>query len=99
VGIAVLCLAVIRVILRSPARGGPGHEPPLGLLKVAHGAFYLLFFAMPISGALAYYGGVEAAGGPRGSDEAHVGPDHRACGRGSRPPVRLKTPVAQHDKG
>ncbi|MBV2187280.1 MAG: cytochrome b/b6 domain-containing protein [Rhizobium sp.] len=70
VGIAVLSLAVIRVILRLThgAPEAPAEEPPLGRLaaKISHGAFYLLFFAMPISGALAYYGGVEAAGGPHG---------------------------------
>lgn len=70
VGIAVLCLAIIRVILRLThgAPEAPADEPPLGKIaaKVAHGAFYLLFFALPISGALAYYGGVGAAGGIHG---------------------------------
>ncbi|MBR0554177.1 cytochrome b [Ciceribacter sp. L1K23] len=70
VGIAVLCLAVVRLLLRFThgAPDAPAEEPPLGKLaaKVAHGTFYALFFVMPISGALAYYGGIETAGGLHG---------------------------------
>lgn len=66
VGLAILGLAVLRLILRfvQGAPDAPAAEPPQFQLaaKVAHGAFYLLFFAMPILGALKYYGDVDLAG-------------------------------------
>lgn len=66
VGISVLALAVLRLCLRfmQGAPEAPAVEPPgLKLLaKVTHGLLYLLFFAMPLAGIAAYYGGVEAAG-------------------------------------
>lgn len=66
VGIFVLALAVLRLILRL-AQGvpkAPAVEPPAlkRVAKVTHGLLYLLFFAMPLSGLAAYYGGVEVAG-------------------------------------
>lgn len=61
VGIAVLALAAIRLVLRL-AFGVP--PEPLGapwffrvLARVGQWIFYLLFFAMPITGLLAYYYG------------------------------------------
>lgn len=72
VGIAVLVFAVLRLALRlvRGAPEAPAVEPPIARLasKVAHGAFYLLFFALPLSGIGRYYFGVEAAG------EVHGGP-------------------------
>lgn len=72
VGIAVLCLAVIRLILRltQGAPAAPADEPPLAQMasKVAHATFYLLFFALPIAGIAAYYFNVETAG------SLHAGP-------------------------
>ncbi|ATN36302.1 cytochrome B [Rhizobium sp. ACO-34A] len=70
VGIAVLCLAVIRLILRLThgAPEAPAEEPPVLRLasKAAHWTFYLLFFLLPISGAAAYYFGAEGAGSLHG---------------------------------
>jgi cytochrome b561 len=66
VGMSVLALAIVRLCLRfvQGAPEPPAVEPPaLRLLaKLAHAALYLLFFAMPLSGIAAYYGGVEVAG-------------------------------------
>jgi cytochrome b561 len=66
VGISILVLAIVRLCLRfvQGAPDAPDVEPPaLRLLaKVTHGLLYLLFFAMPLSGVAAYYGGVEVAG-------------------------------------
>ena len=72
VGITVLCLGIARLILRlvQGAPAAPASEPPLGVLasKVAHGSFYLLFVAMPLSGIGMYYFGNETAG------DVHGGP-------------------------
>lgn len=66
VGITVLCLGAIRVILRLThgAPEAPAAEPPIGRLaaKVAHVAFYALFFVMPLSGIGKYYFGNDTAG-------------------------------------
>lgn len=66
VGFAILGLAVLRLILRftQPVPAPPAEEPPLFQLgaKLAHGSFYVLFFVMPVLGALKYYGDVDVAG-------------------------------------
>lgn len=66
VGFAILALAVLRLMLRfvQGAPDAPAAEPPLFQLaaKIAHGAFYVLFFVMPILGILKYYGDVDLAG-------------------------------------
>ncbi len=66
VGIAVLVLAVLRLVLRlvQGAPQAPAEEPPLFQIaaKLAHGAFYVLFLAMPILGMAKYYGDVDVAG-------------------------------------
>ena len=65
VGATVLVLAIWRLVLR--ARHGvppePEAEPELfrKLSKLAHGAIYVLLFAFPLSGAVAWFGGVGAA--------------------------------------
>ena len=70
VGIAVLCLAIVRVLLRltQGAPDAPVEEPPFFRMaaKVAHGTFYLLFFALPLSGIAAYYLGLRGAALPHG---------------------------------
>lgn len=70
VGIAVLCLAILRILLRltQGAPEAPAEEPPLfrTAAKVAHAAFYLLFFALPLSGIAAYYLGIGGAALPHG---------------------------------
>lgn len=72
VGIAVLCLAIVRILLRltQGAPDAPAEEPPVFRLaaKLAHATFYLLFFAMPLSGIAAYYLGVG------GAAQVHAGP-------------------------
>lgn len=66
VGIAVLALAVLRLALRfvQGAPAEPEAEPAVLKLaaKIGHGAFYLLFFALPFSGIARYYFGSETAG-------------------------------------
>ncbi|SIQ90763.1 cytochrome b561 [Rhizobium sp. RU20A] len=66
VGIAILALAVVRIILRL-VQGAP--EPPVEepaalrlLAKVTHGLLYVFLLAMPLGGIAAYYFGVEIAG-------------------------------------
>lgn len=66
-GLAVLALVLWRLVLRV-TRGAP--QPPaeesatLRLLsKATHGLLYLLLIGMPVSGALAWFGGVKAAAG------------------------------------
>ncbi|HVK91150.1 MAG TPA: cytochrome b [Mycoplana sp.] len=65
VGIAVLCLAIVRLVMRLAhgAPEAPVEEPPLFRIaaKIAHATFYLLFFAMPLSGIAAYYFGIRSA--------------------------------------
>lgn len=72
VGIAVLALAVLRLILRltQGAPAAPAEEPAMFQLvsKLAHGALYLLFFLMPITGMLKYYADIDLAG------SLHAGP-------------------------
>lgn len=66
VGIAVLALALLRLILRLThgAPAAPSEEPAFfrTASKFAHAGLYLLFFLMPITGMLKYYGGVDFAG-------------------------------------
>lgn len=71
-GVLVLVLAAARVIIRL-RRGAPPHpegQPAiLGVLaNVTHGLIYVLLFLLPISGAVAWFGGVEGAG------DVHGGP-------------------------
>lgn len=66
VGIAVLCLGLVRLVIRLTrgAPPAPAAEPPLLALaaKLAHGTFYALFLLIPFSGIGAYYFGNETAG-------------------------------------
>ncbi|KPF44991.1 cytochrome b [Rhizobium sp. AAP43] len=72
VGIAVLCLGLIRLAVRLTrgAPAAPAEEPPVLRLasKIAHGTFYALFILLPLSGIGKYYFGNEIAG------ELHGGP-------------------------
>lgn len=67
IGAAVLALVVLRIGLRL-VRGGPAAEKgAMGKAASAvHGLLYLLMLAVPVSGAAAWFGGVEAAGDPHG---------------------------------
>lgn len=65
-GIAVLVLALLRILLRV-TRGAP--PPPADeprLLKIAaeavHGSIYLLLILLPVSGLVAWFAGAEGAG-------------------------------------
>lgn len=67
IGIAVLLLVAWRLALRSSA-GVPAPavgESALQVLvaKVTHGLLYALMVLMPVSGAVAWFGGIRAAGG------------------------------------
>lgn len=64
-GVAIFAFAAWRVFLLL-TRGGPqppeSEHPALRILaKATHGILYLLLLGMPISGAAAWFGGVEAA--------------------------------------
>lgn len=62
-GALVLVLAIWRLMLRS-WRGVPpqsGSSSQKMLAKVSHLGLYALMFLMPISGSVAWFGGVEAA--------------------------------------
>lgn len=65
-GILVLLLALMRIYLRV-TRGAPPPPPeeprPLQIVAAAvHGSIYVLLILMPLSGAVAWFAGVEAAG-------------------------------------
>lgn len=63
VGVAVLVLALLRIALRI-TQGGPPAAP--GLLgkgaAAAHGLLYVLILVVPLSGAVTWFAGQEAAG-------------------------------------
>ena len=61
VGIAILALVALRIVLRL-VQGAPpldeSHRLTALLAKAAHLAFYILLVAMPVTGLMAYYGGL-----------------------------------------
>lgn len=61
VGIAILLLAGLRLYARlqfgAPAHAGRGHPVAVRAAALVHALFYLLLFAMPVLGLLAYYFG------------------------------------------
>ncbi len=66
VGVAVLALAGLRLILRL-GRGAPEAPGQPGSLAVraagwGHGLLYVLMIAVPLGGAIAWFGGVAALG-------------------------------------
>lgn len=66
VGITILVLAIVRVLIRSGRGVPPPHKDnhPLvnGLSHATHMLLYGFLFFMPITGALAWFTGVELAG-------------------------------------
>lgn len=63
VGITILSLAIIRIAIRF-TRGAPSaHDDKPAILNwfgyLVHALLYLFIFAMPITGAIAWFGGVE----------------------------------------
>lgn len=72
VGSAILILAAMRVVVRL-RHGAPPHpqgQPAIlgTIANIVHGLIYVLLFALPISGLVAWFGGVE------GAAAAHAGP-------------------------
>lgn len=65
-GIAILALAVWRLVLRArrPAQPLPADEPALlrHAARATHALLYALLILLPLSGLAAFYGGVRAAG-------------------------------------
>lgn len=63
VGLAVLGLAVVRVAVRLTRGAPPAHEDKPAIINwigfATHSLLYLFIFAMPITGAVAWFGGVE----------------------------------------
>jgi cytochrome b561 len=66
VGIAILGLATVRLVLRVTQGIPPeaSQEPRLFRIaaRIAHFALYFLLFAMPLTGIVAYYFGIDTAG-------------------------------------
>lgn len=64
-GLAILALVIWRLVLRARLGAPPPPEaehPALKLVaKVTHGALYLLLILLPVSGGVAWFGGVAAA--------------------------------------
>lgn len=64
-GVSIFLLMIWRVVLRLThgAPSAPAGEPrPLRILAASvHGLIYLLLLGMPLSGAVAWFGGVQAA--------------------------------------
>jgi len=64
-GLLIAALALWRIVLRSRRAAPPlpeGEHPALKLLaKVTHGGLYALLLGLPLSGAAAWFGGVDAA--------------------------------------
>lgn len=61
VGIAILALVALRIVLRLAQGAPPADESnriTALLAKATHLAFYVLLVAMPVTGLLAYYGGL-----------------------------------------
>lgn len=60
-GIAVLVLAVVRIVVRLtsgvPAHAGAANPTLERIASIVHWAFYVLLFAVPVTGLLAYYFG------------------------------------------
>lgn len=65
VGIAILALVALRIVLRI-TQGAPPLEESSRitalLARATHLAFYVLLVAMPVTGLLAYYGGLPTGG-------------------------------------
>ncbi len=67
--IFLLMLWRVTLRLRRGAPALPANEPRIArmLAHAVHGLFYLVLLAMPVSGAVAWFGGVEAAGNAHGA--------------------------------
>jgi len=69
-GLLIAALVLWRIVLRTRRAAPPlpeGEHPALKLVaKVTHGGLYALLLALPLSGAVAWFGGVGAAGDAHG---------------------------------
>ena len=75
-GIAVFALALMRVALRVQ-RGAPppprDEHPALRMAaRATHFGLYALILGMPVTGGLAWFGGIEAMAGLHGAGEAAI---------------------------
>jgi len=65
-GVLIAALVLWRIALRALRAAPPlpeGEHPALKLVaKLTHGGLYLLLLGLPLSGAVAWFGGVRAAG-------------------------------------
>lgn len=66
IGVAILVLALVRVAIRL-TRGAPdlpagGHPVTDLIAKLTHLGLYALLLLIPVSGLMAWFGGVDAAG-------------------------------------
>ena len=65
VGVAILALALARIALRLThgAPPAPAEEPRIlrAVAAATHGVLYLLLLLLPLSGLVAWYGGIRAA--------------------------------------
>jgi cytochrome b561 len=65
VGMAVLVLAVLRIVLRLTTGGPPAEPGVLGKVAAAtHGLLYVLILLVPALGALAWFGAIDAVAEP-----------------------------------
>jgi cytochrome b561 len=66
IGMTILGLAMIRLAIRFKRGAPPAHEETPAILKaigyLVHALLYLFIFAMPITGAIAWFGSVELSG-------------------------------------
>lgn len=65
IGVTILVLAVIRLIVRLTRGAPPAHDDKPAIINwIGYATHFLLYgfiFAMPLTGALAWFGGVEAS--------------------------------------
>ena len=66
VGMGVLALAIVRIALRlihgAPPMPAGQSRLQTGIAHLVHAVLYVVIVAMPVSGAIAWFGGVELAG-------------------------------------
>lgn len=63
IGVTILLLAIVRLAIRVIRGAPPAHDDKPAILNwigyLVHALLYLFIFAMPITGAIAWFGGVE----------------------------------------
>jgi len=65
-GLLVLVLAVVRLAVRLTRGAPPAHDDKPAILNwigyATHALLYVFIFAMPVTGAIAWFGGIELSG-------------------------------------